>query len=275
MSTKQEKKVQRRKKKKRVPGLTAAGSDNHHLYELAVQSTDASIEVIDDVYKSNHKQLPVSLREDFCGTGKLCADWVRSRKNRTAVGLDIDGPTLAWGHEHNIAPLAAAKRRVELLERNVLKSTKRTFDVIGAFNFSYCIFRERVVLKKYLAGALRALNPGGVFMLDLYGGPDSQYELEETTEREGFDYMWEQEYFDPINNFTRCHINFKFFDGTKIKRAFTYEWRLWSLPELRDLMMEVGFNRVDAWWDCDDDILRPMESTENLESWVAYIAAWK
>jgi hypothetical protein len=28
-----------------------------------------------------------------------------------------------------------------------------------------------------------------------------------------------------------CHIHFDFEDGSRLERAFSYDWRLWSLPE--------------------------------------------
>ena len=72
-----------------------------------------------------------------------------------------------------------------------------------------------------------------------------------------------------------CHIHFRFPDGSQLEEAFTYDWRIWSMPELRDILKEVGFKKIVAWWDCEDDIIRPRKEVENLVSWVAYLAAWK
>lgn len=217
----------------------------------------------------------MTLREDFCGTAKLCADWVRSDPKRKAVGVDIDPPTLAWAQKHNIDPLGPAAKRVRLALSDVRKGTRQRFDTIAAFNFSYWIFRERAVLKAYFEKARQALKENGLFIIDLHGGPDAQYVLEEETDLDGFSYVWDQESFDPINNRVQCAIHFCFPDGSKIERAFTYDWRVWSLPELRDLLLEVGFSRVDAWWDGLDDVVRPCDSAENLISWIAYLCAWR
>ena len=216
------------------------------------------------------------LREDFSGTAKLCADWVVTHPKRTAVGVDIDRDTLAWAEANHLAALdEAARRRVTLVESDVLDCRKTGFDVILAFNFSYWIFRERAVLKEYFENAFRSVKRGGVFLLDIYGGPDSQFVMEEETEFDGFTYVWDQAYFDPINNHIICHIHFRFPDGSDIEKAFTYDWRIWSMPELRDLLEEVGFKKVEAWWDCEDDVIRPKKEVENLISWVSYLAAWK
>ena len=46
-----------------------------------------------------------------------------------------------------------------------------------------------------------------------------------------------------------CHIHFSFPDGSKIKKAFTYDWRLWTLPEIRELLLEAGFQRATVYWE--------------------------
>jgi cyclopropane fatty-acyl-phospholipid synthase-like methyltransferase len=257
--------------------LTKDTADPHLLYEHAVQDADLTIAFIDSVFDDEHDREPLSLREDFCGTAKLCSEWVRRGGTRTAVGLDIDVPTLAWARQHNIGPLKPdEKRRVELKNRDVLVGTAQQFEVIVAFNFSYWVFHQRKVLKDYFAKVRSSIKPGGAFMLDLHSGPDSQFQLEEAFEYDEFDYVWEQESFNPYNNHTVCHIHFRLPNGDELQRAFTYDWRVWSLPELRDLLEEVGFVRVDEWWDGSDDdtMVRLEPENENFMSWLAYLVAW-
>jgi SAM-dependent methyltransferase len=262
-------------KKKRA--LTQATADPHHLYELAAQDADTTIAFIDTVFGDKHGREPLSLREDFCGTAKLCSEWVKHGAKRTAAGLDIDASTLAWAMKHNIEPLGRdEKSRVKLKKRDVLLGTRQQFDVIVAFNFSYWVFKKRSVLKNYLSKVRRSLKPGGALMLDLHSGPDSQFQLEEAFEYEGFDYVWEQETFNPYDNHAVCHIHFKLPNGDELNRAFTYDWRVWSLPEVRDLLEEVGYQRVDEWWDGSDDdtVVRLKPDDENFMSWLAYLVAW-
>ncbi len=262
---------------KKTKSLTKATADPNLLYELAVQDADLTIEFIDSAFDDEHGREPLSLREDFCGTAKLCSEWVKRGADRTAVGLDIDDPTLDWAQKHNIEPLSRdEKQRVQLKRRDVLLGTKRKFDVIVAFNFSYWVFQQRSVLKDYFTKVKSSLKPGGALMLDLHAGPDSQFQLEEAFEYDEFDYVWEQESFNPYNNHAVCHIHFRLPNGDELQRAFTYDWRVWSLPEIRDLLEEVGFAQVNEWWDGNDDdtMVRLRPDDENFMSWLSYLVAW-
>jgi cyclopropane fatty-acyl-phospholipid synthase-like methyltransferase len=256
--------------------LNAQNADKHILYQKSVQDAEGTVDFIEGVFKSRQNYLPLALREDFCGTALLCAGWVKSDKRRTAVGVDLDKPTLDWGIKHNIEPLKEAASRIRLLNKNVLNVTAdTTFDIIVAFNFSYCVFKQRKIMKKYFKKVYNSLADSAVFILDMHGGPDAQFQLEEARDVENFEYIWEQSSFDPITNSTRCNIHFRFKDKSELKNAFTYDWRHWSIPELRDILEEVGFSTIDTWWDGKDDEYAICTSAVNLEAWVAYIAAWK
>ena len=257
------------------PRFSALSADRHDLYQISVQDSKSTMDLIDSVLKTTRGGTALRLREDFCGTALLCADWVRSEPERTAVGVDIDRSTLDWGAKHNIEPLGDSAARVELVETDVKEGMGSDFDVIAALNFSYCEFHERTQLVSYLKSARAALCDDGFLLLDLHGGPDAQFMLEAPRDMGDFRYVWEQESFDPINNRTICHIHFHFHDGTRMERAFSYNWRLWSLPELRDAMVDAGFSRVDTWWDDHDDVIRPLKSTTNTEAWIAFLVGWK
>src|SRR5688572_8118187 len=70
-------KRRRNKAKKRNYKYTAATADKHELYQLSVQDPEIEIAFINRVYKKTHGRLPVSLREDFCGTALFCAAWAK------------------------------------------------------------------------------------------------------------------------------------------------------------------------------------------------------
>ncbi len=265
----------------RKPKLTAATADRFALYEKSVQATEPEIHFLERIFKRRHGRVPRALREDFCGTAALCADWVSGHPERTAIGIDLDGPTLDYATRQHVAPLGEAALRVRLLQRNVIAPAPARVDVTVAFNFSYCVFKERAELVRYFASARRGLLPGGAFVLDIYGGPDAQTELSEKKFIDGFTYVWDQEPLDAVSNHAWRHIHFRFPDGSELRRAFSYDWRIWSLPELRDALAEVGFGAIDVYWEGADakgegnGIFRRVQRAENEQAWIAYIVAWR
>eukprot|EP01045_Picozoa_sp_COSAG04_P024492 COSAG04_NODE_3063_length_3213_cov_2.861316_4_plen_65_part_00 len=38
-------------------------------------------------------------------------------------------------------------------------------------------------------------------------------------------------------------VSFKFDDGSWMKHAFVYDWRVWPVSEMRSVMAEAGFSR--------------------------------
>ncbi|MEJ2404882.1 MAG: class I SAM-dependent methyltransferase [Candidatus Thiodiazotropha sp.] len=273
------------KRKKKAPSL-ADQADRHRLYELSVQCSEAEIDFIDDTFKKLRKRRATRLREDFCGTANVCCEWVRRRKRNYAIGVDLDAEVLQWGRTHQLAELKPAERkRVSLREENVLSVKTEPVEIISAMNFSYWLFKERKQLKRYFKRVHEQLADDGVFFMDAYGGYDSYKEIEEEREiedgEESFTYVWEQEKYDPITGNLICHIHFDFEDGSRLKRAFTYDWRLWSLPEVRELLEEVGFGKITFYWqgfDKDgeaDGIFVPVTEGEADAGWICYISAEK
>lgn len=267
--------------KKQIPSLTARTADRHALYERSVQDTSFDIRFIRRVFKKQTGRLPISLREDFCGTARLCADWAKRDKNAFALGVDLDEPTLNYGRQTHLEPMGDSARRVELVCRDVRDPHPDEVDVCVAFNFSYWIFKDRRELVDYFSCALRHVKEGGAFMLDIYGGPDAQIETEEETEHEDFTYVWEQGPMDAITGEAMRYIHFHFDDGSKIQKAYVYDWRIWSLPEVQDALRDAGFSSVDVYWegaDGDGDgngIFKKTRRAENEDAWIAYIAAWR
>ena len=260
--------------------LTAAKADKHDLYERSVQDTEMDIDFMTRMFKRETGRPALTLREDFCGTAKLCADWVAGKPQREAWGVDLHGPTLAYGKKKHIAPLGKDAERVHLLQCNVLDDIGAKVDMTVAYNFSYCVFKKREELVRYCKQSLKGLKKGGVFLLDIHGGPDCQIEVQERTRHKGFTYVWDQKPMDAITGYAMRHINFEFPDGTKIAPAFTYDWRLWTLPELVEALYDAGFPKVDVYWEgatpegTGNGIFKKRTKAENEDSWIAYVAAW-
>ena len=260
----------------------AEQADIHDLYERSVQTVDVEVEFLRDTFRAIRGRDAESFREDFCGTSALSCEWVRSRSNRRAIGVDNDPSVLDWGRRHHVGRLPeAARSRVKLVNEDVRTVVTEPVDIVGAFNFSYYCFKTRDELRKYFANVREGLKQDGVFFLDAFGGPEASDLVKDKTKLDGFTYVWEQEVFEPVTGRILCHIHFKFPDGSKIKRAFTYDWRLWTLPELRELLMEAGFAKVRVYWEGDDGEgggngeFKEHATGEADLAWIAYIVAEK
>lgn len=271
---------QRKRPRRRKPSQ-AQQADRYTLYQESVQDPPADVDLVDRVFKSHFGRPPETLREDFCGTAAMACAFVERRASNRAWGIDLDPEPLAWGREHNLAKLTEEQRsRLELIQGNVLDVEHGPIDVTVAFNFSYFIFTQRSQLLGYFEKSRARLRDEGIFVLDLYGGADAQRTLTETREHDDFDYVWDQDVFDPIQNRAVNHIHFEFADGSRIHRAFTYDWRLWSIPELRDLLHEAGFSQVDTYWEQTDSRTGEgngiyYRATRALDdpAWVSYLVA--
>ena len=269
------------KPKKQKKTTLAAAADKHRLYELAVQNPDAEVEFIDRVFDEVRGRRPRDLREDFCGTLNLGAAWVRERDDNTVIGVDLDGPTLDWGRERNVAPLGDGADRVTLLQDDVRNVARPAVDVLAATNFSWWGFRTREELLGYFRNCRRSLRDDGMLMLDIYGGPEAQVLQFEERECEGFTYIWDQDSFNPITHDYVCRIHFRFEDGSEMTDAFVYEWRMWTVPETRELLREAGFGKVEVYWEGADDDgepdgdFQPSETGDTSPAWVAYIVAFR
>ncbi|TPV93129.1 MAG: class I SAM-dependent methyltransferase [Myxococcales bacterium FL481] len=271
----------RNRAKRRGPSI-AARADRHELYEQAVQAPDNDLEFFSRVFEELQGRPARSLREDFCGTAQLAAMWCKLDPKNTAIGVDIDRDTLDWGKARHIDPDPELAQRIRLICGDVREPTGEQVDFACALNFSFCVFKTRDELRRYLEVAREGLVEDGLLFLELYGGTEAIVAYEEEREVDGFTYRWDQASFNPLTHDTVCHIHFAFPDGSKIERAFTYEWRLWTVPELRELLIEAGFSDVRFFWeevgsDDDDDELEGtgeyFETTEveNQESWIVYV----
>jgi SAM-dependent methyltransferase len=276
--------IRRKSGKKRRPAGPVRGPKSrelHWLYQESVQSPEVHFGFFDRVYRQRNGVRPSALKEDFCGTALLAAEWVARRPTNTSLGVDLDAGTLAWGKKHNIAPLRPDQRkRLTLRRANVLAVTRPRVDLVVALNFSYFIFRTRDELRAYFRSARKSLAPGGLFIGDIFGGWEAQKPLTERTRYRGFTYLWQMDDYDPVANFARFHIHFKFHDRGGIRRAFTYNWRLWTIPEIVEILREAGFRNVDIYWEGIDkrsgfgnSVFRKTVQGENAPGWIAFFVA--
>lgn len=271
---------------KKTKKVLAKQFDKHTLYELSVQCAESEIDFVDETYQHLRNKIPSTLREDFCGTANVCKEWVTRRKTNRATGIDFDPEVLKWAHQNTINDLTSAQiKRIKLTEDNVLTVSTKPHDIALAMNFSYWLFADRQILKQYFINVLKGLASDGIMVLDIYGGYDAYREIEEQTEIETdettFTYVWDQTDFDPISNMLTCSIHFRFEDGSAIENAFTYHWRLWSIPEITELLEEAGFQKTSVYWqgfDSDgeaDGIFKIAKRGEAEAGWISYLVAEK
>ena len=104
-------KKQKQKKKKKK----AKKPNKHVLYEASVQSADAYIELIESIFENTRKRKLSTLREDFCGTARLCCEWVLENPDIETWGVDLDPEVLEWGRENHISYVDDNADRVHLI----------------------------------------------------------------------------------------------------------------------------------------------------------------
>jgi hypothetical protein len=277
--------------KPKRPRSRAAIADPHELYERSVQDPPTEVEFISKSFRELRGRKPLSIREDFCGTAVFSLAWVRSDAKRTAIGVDLDRDTLRWGLEKRIRPAdGQLERRITLRNGNVLEPSGPLVDVAVGFNFSYWCFTTRASLRGYFEAARAGLIPGGILYLDAFGGTEVAMpnidEREVVDDEEGlvndgepFTYVWEQVDYNPVTAQIECAIHFEFEDGSRLDRAFTYSWRLWTLAELHELLLEAGFSKVRFWAEDEDrdgdgtGTYHEVETLDNEGSWWVYISA--
>ena len=263
---------------------TAAHADRHVLYEEAVQHPLLQIEFIEEIAQRYYHITPRTLGEDFCGTASLAAAWVSSGDDRQAIAIDIAGDVLAIAKSRHRQPLGSHASRLQLIQCDVLADDTPA-DCIVALNYSTFIYKTRADMLRYLKHVHQRLTPGGVLMLDMYGGPASLLQGVGGRAFETFTYEWDQAEIDPATGHVVNYIHFAFPDGSRIDEAFTYHWRLWTLPELQDLLQDAGFIDIAIWFEDDQgfttDLPTPPQPQDDLTApgdalafgWVAQLTA--
>lgn len=258
---------------------SGGGIDKYDLYKKSVQSPDVDVEFLEKTYKELVGKWPRSFREDFCGTFALSCEWVKRKKTNRAFAIDVDPEPMEYGRQHYFRRLSPhQQKRLQILEKNVLDPSLPHVDLVAALNFSFFLFKTRDQLKKYFRNVFASLKSDGVFICDVFGGSQCMDAIEDRHKLKGITYYWEQVGFDPVSHEAQFYIHFRV-GSKKHSRVFSYDWRMWSLPELRELLAEVGFKKSHIYWEgttkkgTGDGVFTRTEKGEACLSWVAYIAA--
>jgi hypothetical protein len=252
----------------------------YDFYERSVQNAEGEVSFMHDEFKRFYGRSPFVFREDFCGTGAISCAWVQQDKNCEAYGVDLDPEPLKMGHDRHYSKLSKTEqKRMQYLQKNVLTVKTAPVDVVCAFNFSYFIFKTRKQMLQYFKAVRKSLNKQGVFFLDIFAGPESQKLVTDVKKLKNLTYYWECQHFNPFTHECTFAIHFKDAKGKKHNNVFTYNWRFWTMPEIRDILAEAGFSKTVVYWEGDDEdgngngVFTPAEDAENCDAWVSYIAA--
>lgn len=255
------------------------------LYRRAVQHPLAEAAFMHRAYRHYNKVDATLLREDFAGSCAVASAWVSMGPDHQAMAVENHGPTMRWAQRTAESELGQLAEDLHIVEADVLEVTGPKVDITCALNFSTFIYHEREALKRYFQAARRGLKRDGILVIDAYGGPGAMRigtqsrEVPPDGENDpGFTYHWEQRRFDPISHRTECRIHFTLPDGQRLDNAFIYRWRLWSLPELVELMLESGFKDAEVWCDrldpatgTSDGRYRPIRKMPARDDWVTYV----
>jgi len=250
--------------------------DRYDLYELAVTDGPRLARFLAAV----HGQSPRVLVEHFSGSGALARAWPLQVPGGSSIAIDQDAaPLRKLRKARGVTPVCMK-----------VEHSSHHADVIAATNFPVGYFHSRPDLVAYLKHVRSLLNPRGVFVCDLYGGSDAFTPSRNRKTLRAADgtrvsYTWEQREADPTTGRVLNALHFKLpargrRKARELHDAFVYDWRLWSIPELRDAAAQAGlglmqiYNRLADAIDSDGNVyVRPIESAGELDDpWVVYLA---
>lgn len=229
----------------------------HDLYTLCVQSPERDARALRSLHALHAgagREKPLILAEDFCGPASISLAWTRLYPGSSALAVDRDPKPLAHAKTHAKA-LGGSPPNLRFVCADV-HTEKSKAHVLAALNFAICELHERAALVKYLKHARTRLKPRGCAVFDLYGGVDAFSPGMVSQRFKGPDgekvmYVWEQRDADPLRgrvcNALHFRVTPKRGKSYELHDAFVYHWRLWSVPELVDAMLDAGFSAAQVF----------------------------
>ena len=98
------------------------------LYEHSVQTPD-DVDYLLEMAIEVMGRVPMSLREDFCGTHLFAREYVKRDPRFIALGLDLDPAPIAYGAKEAARDLTKEERsRLKILRKNVISITTPKVD---------------------------------------------------------------------------------------------------------------------------------------------------
>jgi len=214
------------------------------LYERTVQDPARTVALL----RRLHGARPRVLGEDFAGTAALSRAWVERVAGGRAFAVDLDAEALAFAPDPRVECRADDVRSAAVADLGPC-------DVVQAGNFSLGELHTRADLEAWARMAHARLAPHGIAVVDTYGG-ESAWRLgvlERRRAEEGGEelrWTWEQRSADPLTGEVVDALSFRVLRAGEVvvdlPDAFVYRWRLWSVPELVDVLRAAGFVRTEV-----------------------------
>lgn len=213
--------------------------DKYDLYTLGLQTPVLEARYLASLADGPH------LREDFCGTAAISRSWIALSQSRTATAVDMDSIALSRAARSlERAEPPSMSTRIQFANADATEFRSRDVDVLTVPNSSIFLVTDRQRLRRYLEHVWHDLNEGGAIAIDMFGGPSALGNGTTVVDCDGFRCIWQQEDFDFRTHIFDAHVRFQTRGHSPIASAFSYRMRLWSAPEVVDMLIESGFERT-------------------------------
>jgi SAM-dependent methyltransferase len=224
--------------------------DNAHWAEVPVAADAITRLSRFDLYRTE-KSIPVSGSFDLrildlcCGFGRISAEL--ARMGYAVTGVDITESYLKTARE---------EASYENLDIEYINADARDFvrplffDAVVNLYISFGYFSDQKDDLLLLRNAYQSLKKGGCIIIETLGKEIAVRDFVEAEwfERAGFTVLTEYEALDSWTFLKNRWILLK--DGERLEKTFTQ--RLYSASELRAILMEAGFDKVEIYGDWDE-----------------------
>jgi SAM-dependent methyltransferase len=203
----------------------------------------AGMDLYGENLESSLKSPPKAL-DICCGFGRISAEL--ARMGYSVTGVDITESYLSTARE---------EAQYENLEIEYIHSDAREFikpdffDIALNLYNSFGYFANQDDDLHVVKNAFNSLKKGGCFIIEIFGKEIAVRDFVEAEwfERAGFMVLTKYKVLDSWTLLHNRWILIK--DGKTFEKTFSY--RLYSAAELRALLLEAGFSKVDSYGDWD------------------------
>ncbi|MDR0443834.1 MAG: class I SAM-dependent methyltransferase [Treponema sp.] len=180
-----------------------------------------------------------------CGFGRISAEL--ARRGFAVTGVDITESYLKTAREEAVYE----NLNIEYINTDAREFSRPCFfDAAVSLYISFGYFENQQDDKTLLSNVYESLKPGGSFIIETLGKETAVRDFVEAEwfERAGFTVLTE---YQPLDSWTLLKNRWILIkDGKRIEKTFTQ--RLYAASELRSLLLEAGFAKVEIYGDWDE-----------------------